>query len=156
MKAISIEKTADYAAVAAIHDALDSYNLAKTGHARVEVRAERFAEQFALVAVDGEGRAHGGLAYHWENAPRHVFVDYFYLDDTLRGTGVGRRVFEEMLRLAEAGGAAEVRLTTNTFQAPGFYLKMGFEITGEKAEPAPLCPENVHYTLCRKLIPPAG
>jgi N-acetylglutamate synthase-like GNAT family acetyltransferase len=148
---ITIRKTSDYEAVAAIHDALYAYNLAKTGRPRVEVRAERFAEQFALVAVDGDGTAHGGLAYHWEDAPRHVFVDYFYLDDALRGTGCGRRIFEEMLKEAEAGGASEVRLTTNTFQAPGFYLKMGFRITGEKPEPAPLCPENIHYTLSRKL-----
>ena len=148
---ITIRKTSDYEAVAAIHDALEAYNLAKTGRPRVEVQAERFAEQFALVAVDGDGTAHGGLAYHWEDAPRHVFVDYFYLDDALRGTGVGRRIFEAMLAEAEAGGAAEVRLTTNTFQAPGFYRKMGFVVTDEKAEPAPLCPDNSHYTFCRKL-----
>ena len=148
---IAIKKTSDYDAVAAIHDALYAYNLAKTGNSRVEVHAERFAEQFALVAVDDGGTAHGGLVYHWENGPRHVFVDYFYLDDALRGTGWGRRIFEAVLKEAEAGGAAEVRLTTNTFQAPGFYLKMGFGITGAKPEPAPLCPENIHYTLSRKL-----
>ena len=79
-KMIVIEKTSDHAAVAAIHDALYAYNLARTGRERVEVSAERFAEQFALVAVDGAGATHGGIACHWGNDPRHVFVDYFYLD----------------------------------------------------------------------------
>jgi len=140
-----------YEDIAAIHDALYSYNLSKTGSDRVDVHAERFPEQFALLACDERGTAHGGIAGHWENAPRRVFVDYFYLDDTLRGGGFGRRILEELIARAEARGAARIDLTTNTFQAPGFYLKMGFEITAEKPAPMPLCPDNIHYCLSRKL-----
>ena len=148
---VSLKLVRDYAAVAAIHDALYSWNLTKTGETRGNYHAKHFPEQFALVAVDEAGVSHGGIACHWENAPRHVFGDYFYLDDALRGTGVGRRIMEELFRYAEENGACEVRLTTNTFQAPGFYLKLGFVITGEKKAPVPLCPENIHYDLVRKL-----
>ena len=117
---------------------------------RRELPSKHHPEAFALIAADDAGRMRGGLAAHWENAPRHVFVDYFHLDETLRGGGIGRRILEELFELAEAGGAQEVRLTTNTFQAPGFYLKMGFEITGETPAPLPLRPDNVHYDLRRK------
>ena len=136
-----------YEDVAAIHDALYSYNLSKTKLARVDVHAEHFPEQFALLACDGDGAVHGGLAFHWLNDPRRIFADYFFLDDSVRGKGFGRELFEEMIRLAKKGGASWIDLTTNTFQAPGFYRKMGFRVTGEKPEPSPGCPENIHYSL---------
>ena len=140
-----------YEDIAAIHDALYSYNLSKTGSDRVDVHAERFPEQFALLLCDENDTVRGGIAFHWENAPRRIFGDYFYLDDTLRGGGLGCRIMEELIAYAEAGGASRIDLTTNTFQAPGFYLKMGFVVTGEKKAPVPLCPENIHYDLVRKL-----
>lgn len=140
-----------YEDIAAIHDALYSYNLSKTGDKRLDVHAERFPEQQALLACDGSGAPHGGIAFHWQNGPRGIFVDYFYLDDSIRGTGVGRRIFEEFSEWAKRNGAEEIRLTTNTFQAPGFYLKQGFQIIGEKKSPVPSDPENIHYLLRKAL-----
>ena len=133
--------------IAAIHDALYSYNLSKTGLARVDVHAERFPEQFALLACDDGGTAYGGIACHWENAPRRVFVDYFFLEERMRGNGIGKELFNELIRQVKSDGAVRIDLTTNTFQAPGFYRKMGFRVTGEKREPSPGCPENIHYSL---------
>ena len=140
-----------YEDIAAIHDALYSYNLSKTGSERLDVHAERFPEQFALLGCDERGAAHGGIACHWENAPRHIFADYLYLDDRLRGGGFGRRLMEELIAYAESRGASRIDLTTSTFQAPGFYLKLGFRITEEKSDPKPRCPENIHYCLSRNL-----
>ena len=136
-----------YEDAAAIHDALYSYNLSKTKLERVDVHAERFPEQFSLLACDENGESHGGIAFHWENDPRRVFVDYFFLRENVRGNGYGRKLFEEFIQLVRKDGAVRIDLTTNTFQAPGFYLKMGFRITGEKKEPSPGCPDNVHYSL---------
>ena len=73
---VSLKLVRDYAAVAAIHDALYSWNLTKTGETRGNYHAKHFPEQFALVAVDEAGVSHGGIACHWENAPRHVFGAY--------------------------------------------------------------------------------
>ena len=140
-----------YEDVAAIHDALYAYNLSKTGSDRVDVHAERFPEQFALLLCDENDTVRGGIAFHWENAPRHIFADYLYLDDTLRGGGFGRRIMEELIAYAEAGRASRIDLTTDTFQAPGFYLKLGFRITEEKPAPKPWCPQNIHYHLSRDL-----
>jgi GNAT superfamily N-acetyltransferase len=140
-----------YEDVAAIHDALYNYNLSKTGRARIEVHAERFPEQFALLACDDSGNSHGGVAFHWENNPRRVFADYFFLEEAVRGKGTGRAIFEEFIQLVRQAGARRIDLTTNTFQAPGFYLKMGFHVTMEKTEPSPRCPENIHYSLSREL-----
>jgi len=136
-----------YEDIAGIHDALYSYNLSKTGSDRVDVHAERFPEQFALLVCDEDDTVRGGIAFHWENAPRRIFADYLYLDDRLRGGGFGRRLMEELIEYAQARGASRIDLTTNTFQAPGFYLKLGFVITEEKPAPKPLCPQNIHYCL---------
>lgn len=139
--------TGCYEDISAIHDALYSYNLSKTKQERIEVHAERFPEQFALLACDDGGQSYGGIAFHWENEPRRVFVDYFFLDDRVRGQGFGKALFEKFIQLVKKDGAVRIDLTTNTFQAPAFYRKMGFRITGEKPEPSPGCPENIHYSL---------
>ena len=136
-----------YEDISAIHDALYSYNLTKTGLKRIDVHAEHFPEQAALLACDDAGTPHGGIAFHWENDPRRVFVDYFFLDGPLRGKGAGRALFQEFMEVVKEAGASRIDLTTNTFQAPGFYRKMGFRVTEEKASPVPLCPGNIHYSL---------
>ena len=151
MEKISFRLSDDYADVAAIHDALYTWNLTKTGGERVAVQAQRFPEQAAFLACDDSGAAHGGIAFHWLNDPRRVFVDYFFLDDAVRGTGVGRKNMQFFMDWAERNGAREIELTTNSFQAPEFYRKMGFEITESKKEPQPLRPDNLHYFL-RKVL----
>ena len=60
-------------------------------------------------------------------------------------------IFEEFIRRVKREGAVRIDLTTNTFQAPGFYEKMGFRITGEEPAPSPGVPGNIHYSLTREL-----
>lgn len=151
MKQMTSRLSARYEDVAAIHDALYSYNLTKTKLQRVDAHAERHPEQFALLACDENGTPHGGIAFHWENDPRRVFVDYFFLEEAVRGNGTGRKLFDEFVELVKKGGAVRIDLTTFTFQAPGFYRKMGFRVTEEKKSPSPGCPECIHYFLSRDL-----
>ena len=66
-----------YSDSADIHDALYTYNLSKTKAKRIDVHAERYQEQFALLACDENGDKHGGISFHWKNDPRHIFVDFF-------------------------------------------------------------------------------
>lgn len=143
----SIRLSDSYADIADIHDALYTYNLSRTKRKRIAVSAERYHEQFAFLVCDGSGEKHGGIAFHWKNEPRHIFVDFLFLEEEYRGGGIGRNLLEHFLNYARENGAVRIDLTTNTFQAPDFYLKMGFRITGEKKEPSPGCPENIHYSL---------
>ena len=136
-----------YSDAADLHDALYSYNLSRTKAQRVDVHAERYQEQFTLLACDESGNKRGGISFHWKNDPRHIFVDFFFLEEMFRGNGSGRRLFEALIVHAKENGAEKIDLTTNTFQAPGFYLKMGFRITHEENVPYPGCPENIHYSL---------
>ena len=144
--------TGEYSHISAIHDALYSYNLNLTGFERsADVKAKELPESAALVIIDDEGNFYGGIAFHWENDPRHIYVDYFFIDDALRGQGWGYKVIDKLVETAVAGNAENITLTTNTFQAPGFYHKCGFTEIGCKDAPTPLNPENKHYTFRKDL-----
>ena len=149
MAEFSIRLSEDYADVVIVHDALYAYNLTKTGEVRVEgVHPARLAEQYVLVVEDESGKFCGGLSFHWRNEPRRIAVDYFYLDPSVRGRGLGMRVMNELFAVAKSGGAERIDLHTNTFQAPGFYRKLGFEVTGEFRASCPDCPDNISYYMC--------
>ena len=71
--------TQDYKYIAAIHDMLYEFNLKRTGCERSAVQAKDLPESAALIICDETGKCYGGMAYHWENSPRHIFGDYFLL-----------------------------------------------------------------------------
>ena len=150
-KQLSFHFTDDFSETCRIHDALYNYNLEKTKAERVDAHACEYPEQFALVARDENGKSYGGISFHWLNDPRRIFVSYVFFDDEIRGCGAGRKIFQELIDHARKNGAVQIDLTTNTFQAPGFYQKMGFRITHEEKRPAPACPENIHSELTLEL-----
>ncbi|MGD8586486.1 MAG: GNAT family N-acetyltransferase [Chloroflexota bacterium] len=68
-----------------------------------------------------------------------TFWDWFYLDllwvrEDLRGQGLGRQLVEEAEAEARRRGAKGAYLDTFSFQAPGFYEKMGYQVFGELPE----------------------
>ncbi|HKV75871.1 MAG TPA: GNAT family N-acetyltransferase [Gemmatimonadales bacterium] len=56
-----------------------------------------------------------------------------WVAEPLRGAGVGRRLMAEAEGEAVRRGSRQIVLSTFTFQAPGFYRKLGFEVVGEVA-----------------------
>jgi GNAT superfamily N-acetyltransferase len=59
-----------------------------------------------------------------------LFIDRFFLPESLRKRGLGSR----LIKLAEDEGArrgcTRAVLFTVHFQAPGFYLRQGYEVFG--------------------------
>lgn len=151
MTPIQFKLSDSYEEISAVHDALYAYNLTKTGQPKQDVHAEKHPEQFVITAWDEQGVSRGGIVFHHRHNPETIFVELFFLDDSLRGQGLGRAAFEELIRYARQKNVLEIDLTTNTFQAPGFYKSLGFVVTEEKKAPQPLCPENIHYHLNKKL-----
>lgn len=78
---------------------------------------------------DAEGAVRAGLvgeiAYSW------LFVDKFWVDDALRGQGFGARLLAAAEAFAQEQGAIGAQLFTNSYQAPDFYEKHGFEALGQ-------------------------
>lgn len=100
---------------------LDAFNDSRTG-------PEPDLPLALLIVDERDGAPQGGLwgrsYYGW------LFVELLFVPEGLRGTGVGT----ELLRRAEAEavrrGCHGVWLDSFSFQAPGFYRRLGYEVFG--------------------------
>ena len=57
-----------------------------------------------------------------------------WVAESLRGTGIGRRLMAEAEEEAKRRGCRQILLSTFSFQAPGFYGKLGYEMVAELRE----------------------
>jgi ribosomal protein S18 acetylase RimI-like enzyme len=89
------------------------------------------ARKFA-VYVERDGEIVGGLVgithLDW------LYVDYLWIDDAARGRGFGRRLMDTAERVAARHGCLGAWLDTMSFQAPGFYRRLGYRKFGELAD----------------------
>ncbi|NCE63127.1 GNAT family N-acetyltransferase [Pseudoflavonifractor sp. 524-17] len=53
-------------------------------------------------------------------------VEFLFVDDAVRGRHLGAALLSEAEHRAKADGIKRVLLNTYSFQAPGFYRKMGY------------------------------
>ena len=103
-----------------VRSGLIAYNAAKAG--KPDYR------RLVLSARDAAGRIVGGLTgdLYW-NA---LYVELLWLEDSTRGSGVGRRLMRQAESIARRAGKQMIYLNTYSFQAPGFYRKLGFRSFG--------------------------
>jgi GNAT superfamily N-acetyltransferase len=84
------------------------------------------AERFALLLRDDAGEVAAGLSgtlsWGW------LFVEALWVGDALRGRGIGRALMVGAEDFARAKDCHSVWL--DTFQARGFYTRMGYESFG--------------------------
>lgn len=81
------------------------------------------------LAHPGSGELLGGL---WGSTSyTYLHVDAVFVPEVLRGTGVGRRLMEEAECEALRRGCGAAWLDTFSFQARGFYEKLGYRVLGE-------------------------
>jgi ribosomal protein S18 acetylase RimI-like enzyme len=99
---------------------LIAYNTEKAGNP--EYRA------LVLSARDANGRLVGGLCgqLYW-NA---LYIELLWVEDGARRGGAGRRLMLEAERLARRARKELIYLNTYSFQAPGFYRRLGFRSFG--------------------------
>ena len=113
---------------AAIAATIEAHNDARTGRPEPATR-------LAVLVRDAAGATLGGawcIAY-WD----WLHVDLLHLPAGLRGQGIGARVMRAVERAAARQGCNGVWLDTATFQAPGFYRKLGYRVFGGIAGYAP-------------------
>ena len=77
---------------------------------------------------DVEGRTMGGLT--GETNWQWLYVDCLWLPDDRRGGGWGVRLLEAAEEEARRRGCRHIRLFSYSFQAPGFYEKLGYQVFG--------------------------
>lgn len=82
----------------------------------------------ALLVESADGTSRGGLvgSIYW-NA---LAIDMLWLDETIRGQGIGRALLQEAEAYARSRACALIHLDTMSFQARGFYEKQGYRLFG--------------------------
>ena len=83
-----------------------------------------------IYAFDLDDRLVGGLVGKTHSVPMWAEVDLLWVDETCRGLGIGRRLMEEAEARSIEAGCEALRLTTASFQGPGFYERLGYRLFG--------------------------
>ena len=82
--------------------------------------------RFALILTDDVGEVIGVLNAF--TAFAEIYVDDMWVDSCHRGEGYGRKLLSKLEELYKGKGFNNINLCTNTFNAPEFYKKCGFEL----------------------------
>lgn len=101
----------------AILDGLIAYNMA-----RIE---DKDAKDLGIFYEDETGKKLAGLTGNTHG--NWLFVKFLWVDDALRGQGIGRALLGQAEDEARARGCKYAFLDTFSFQAPVFYAKQGYE-----------------------------
>jgi len=91
---------------------------------------------FAITIRDPESREitgglHGVSHYGW------LFIELLVIPERYRGQRLGTRLMQQAEATARDRGCIGVWLDTFSFQARGFYEKLGYEVFGEIADYPP-------------------
>ena len=82
-------------------------------------------ESFSAVERDEAGVIRAGICgYTWGGC---AYVSYLWVDESQRNRGIGTVLLNAAEEHAKAKGCSVVFLSTHSFQAPGFYGRMGYE-----------------------------
>jgi ribosomal protein S18 acetylase RimI-like enzyme len=129
---ISSEPMASDADTERVEEGLSLFNVARTGH--------DYWRHVKLFARDDNGLIRGGLLGHIWGGWLHI-TD-LWLEEALRGGGLGRELMEMAEQEARDEGCRYVHLDSHSFQAPEFYKKIGYEEFG-RLKDSPIGHEQV-------------
>lgn len=118
---ITCEEDAEPEDIQILSDGINNYSAEKvTGGARRDLT-------FFLRDAEGSivGGVHGNSGWGW------LYISDLWVSETIRGGGYGTALMREAEREAANRGCRGIYLDTFSFQAVGFYLKLGYEIFGE-------------------------
>jgi ribosomal protein S18 acetylase RimI-like enzyme len=96
--------------------------------------------------LDREGVVVAGLIGRMHHIPKWLEITVLWVDEPLRGQGLGRKLMERAEEQARARGCRYARLTTADYQAPGFYERLGYHCYGTLED----CPPGETVHLYRK------
>lgn len=112
----------------AILKPLRAYNLSHTGEMPFETVGILLRDPATQEVVGG---LYGKISYGW------LFIELLSIPDPMRTQGTGTRLMRAAEDLARERGCAGIWLDTFSFQAPGFYQKLGFSEFGLIADYPP-------------------
>ncbi|MCU1780382.1 GNAT family N-acetyltransferase [Pseudomonas sp. 14P_5.3_Bac1] len=109
----------------AILKPLRAYNLSHTGNMAFETIGILLRDPATQEVVGG---LYGKISYGW------MFIELLSIPDQMRTQGTGTRLMRAAEELARERQCVGIWLDTFSFQAPGFYRKLGFSEFGHIAD----------------------
>ena len=119
---LTLTDNPDATAAAVIENGLSRFNAEQAGYWDWRALA-------VLASNPATGETLGGLL--GRTSLGLFFIDLIYLPDSLRGSGIGGRMMQQAEAEAIARGCSAAVLYTISFQAPGFYEKLGYRRFGQ-------------------------
>ena len=117
---LEIERTPSDAQIDELRESLIAYNVGKHGYTDVS--------KLGIFVRDGDGKLEAGVyAYAWGGVCE---VELLWVSEARRKNGLGTRLMAAIEAEARSIGCSKIFLDTFSFQAPGFYEKLGFERVG--------------------------
>ena len=129
----------DAADTAVITEGLRAYNTEKAGY-------DDYQPLAVFVTDPATGKVLGGL--HGGSYLGQLRVDRFFLPEDHRRDRIGSRVLKMAEEEGCKRGCTRVTLNTMEIQAPGFYLKQGYEMAAKLDCPSP---GITRYVMTKKL-----
>ena len=114
----TVETDPTFADVRFLEDRLYEYNAAQTG--------VDDGQWLAIFLRDDQQTIRAGLkGWTWCGS---CYISTVWVHEDLRGQGVGTRLLQAAEQAARARGCDHMVLSSCSFQAPGFYQKLGYEV----------------------------
>ena len=111
---------ADTALAERLGEEISAFNTAATGHRDVRMLS-------AAVRGDDDGLLAGIYGWTWGGCG---YIDLLWVRDDQRGQGLGARLLAAAEAEIRRRGCDQVVLSTHSFQAPGFYARLGYAECG--------------------------
>lgn len=119
---IIVTDSIDEAFLSVLQEGLRGYNEEQGGAADLKpIQVKVRDPETGTLAGGHSGRTSRGV----------LFIDYVYLPESLRGSGVGSRMLAMAEHEGKRRGCSKAVLFTITFQAPEFYKRLGWKVLGE-------------------------
>ncbi|WP_070119551.1 GNAT family N-acetyltransferase [Bacillus marinisedimentorum] len=85
-------------------------------------------KNISFMMRNDEGEIAGGITgtIFWQ----HLHIDFLWVDSSVRGEGYGAELLGKIEDVARDNGCRLILLDSFSFQAPDFYQKFGYEVTG--------------------------
>jgi GNAT superfamily N-acetyltransferase len=124
----------------AIADPLVAFNCSRAG-----MTADKPRPLVLLLSDPDSGEVVGGL--YGSTWMSYLYVNLLFVPESMRSTGVGRKLMMEAEAEALRRGCHNVVLDTFSFQAPDFYKKLGYSVFGTLDYP----PHHSRFYLTKRL-----
>ena len=121
---VEITDVRDEAALTELRERLIAHNIAVTGYDDGRSLSCFLRDEAGGMVAGLDGFTWGGYAK----------IEWLWLAEHLRGSGLGQRLVEAAEAEAAARGCRVVRVDSHTFQAPGFYERLGYRQVGEAVD----------------------